>query len=89
MVTLSELGIYISTEGSYFQMPAQVRDIADVSGAGDTVISVAACCLAAKLAPELIAKISNIAGGLVCENVGVVPVEKDLLLMEMQNLLKQ
>ncbi|MGD9991714.1 MAG: bifunctional heptose 7-phosphate kinase/heptose 1-phosphate adenyltransferase [Salinivirgaceae bacterium] len=89
MVTLSELGIYISTEGSYFQMPAQVRDIADVSGAGDTVISVAACCLAAKLAPELIAKISNIAGGLVCENVGVVPVEKDLLLSEMQNLLKQ
>lgn len=88
MVTLSERGIYISTEGSYFQMPAQVRDIADVSGAGDTVISVAACCLAAKLAPEVIASVSNIAGGLVCENVGVVPVEKDLLLEEIQNLLK-
>jgi len=82
MVTLSELGVFITHNGSYHQTPAQVRDIADVSGAGDTVISVAACCLAAKLPIEKVSAISNIAGGLVCEKIGVVPIEKELLLKE-------
>lgn len=82
MVTLSELGVFVTENGSYHQMPAQVRDIADVSGAGDTVISVAACCLAAKLPVKTVASISNIAGGLVCEKVGVVPINKETLLGE-------
>lgn len=79
MVTLSELGIYITHNGSYHQLPAQIRDIADVSGAGDTVISVAACCLAAGLDDDKVATIANIAGGLVCEKVGVVPINKEQL----------
>jgi D-glycero-beta-D-manno-heptose-7-phosphate kinase len=76
-VTLSELGVLISngTEKSYY--PANIRDIADVSGAGDTVIGVASLCLAAGLGPDLIANLSNIAGGLVCEKVGVVPIDKE------------
>lgn len=82
MVTLSELGVFIANENNYYRIPAQIRDIADVSGAGDTVISVAACCLAAGMEPEKLAAISNIAGGLVCEKVGVVPVQKDQLLNE-------
>jgi len=82
MTTLSEMGVYISDNGSYHQIPAQVRDIADVSGAGDTVISTASLCLAAGLKPKEIAWISNIAGGLVCEKVGVVPMEKQHLLDE-------
>lgn len=82
MVTLSELGVFITNQTSYHQIPAEIRDIADVSGAGDTVISVASCCMAAGLSPELIASVSNIAGGLVCEKVGVVPVNKDHLLTE-------
>jgi rfaE bifunctional protein kinase chain/domain len=82
MVTLSELGVYISNNGNYHQIPAEIRDIADVSGAGDTVISVASLCLAAGLMPADIAWISNVAGGLVCEKVGVVPIEKDTLLKE-------
>ena len=82
LITLSELGVFISYNNSYKTIPAEVRDIADVSGAGDTLIGTASLCLAAKLEPEILAKISNIAGGLVCENVGVVPVKKDALLKE-------
>lgn len=79
MATLSELGIYISDNGSYHNIPAEIRDIADVSGAGDTVISTASLCLAASLPPKDIAYISNLAGGIVCEKVGVVPIDKELL----------
>ena len=82
MVTLSELGVFITDGDSYSRTPAEIRDIADVSGAGDTVISVASCCMAAGLPPILTAQIANIAGGLVCEKVGVVPVDKEALLAD-------
>ncbi|MBN2348545.1 MAG: hypothetical protein JXJ22_06905 [Bacteroidales bacterium] len=82
MVTLSELGVLISDNNYYHQIPAEIRDIADVSGAGDTVISMAALCLAAGLPPKTIAYLSNLAGGLVCEKVGVVPITPEMLLEE-------
>lgn len=82
MITLSELGILISNNKSYAVIPAEVRDIADVSGAGDTVAGIAALCLASGLTPKQTAALSNLAGGIVCERVGVVPIEKELLLNE-------
>ena len=82
LITLSELGVFISHDNSYKVIPAAIRDIADVSGAGDTLIGTASLCLAAGLEPELIAGISNLAGGLVCEKVGVVPINKKQLLQE-------
>jgi len=82
MITLSELGVYISKNGSYHHIPAEIRAIADVSGAGDTVISTASLCLAAEIQANDIARISNIAGGIVCEKVGVVPINKQVLLDE-------
>ncbi len=82
LVTLSELGVFVSKNGWYQTLPAEVRDVTDVSGAGDTVISVASLCLIAGLPPETIATIANLAGGLVCEKVGVVPIDKELLLKE-------
>lgn len=82
LITLSELGVFISYNNSYKTIPAEIRDIADVSGAGDTLIGTASLCLAAGLNPELIAGISNLAGGLVCEKVGVVPINKEQLLKE-------
>ena len=82
LITLSELGVFISYNNSYKTIPAEIRDIADVSGAGDTLIGTAGLCLAAGLEPEVIAVISNLAGGLVCEKVGVVPINKDQLLNE-------
>jgi rfaE bifunctional protein kinase chain/domain len=82
LITLSELGVFISHNGHYHTIPAQIRDIADVSGAGDTLIGTASLCLAAGLSSELIAWISNLAGGLVCGKVGVVPINKEKLLAE-------
>jgi rfaE bifunctional protein kinase chain/domain len=78
-ITLSEKGVFISNQERFYHIPSHVRDIADVSGAGDTVISIASLCLTAKLKPQEIAAISNLAGGLVCEKVGVVPIDKKKL----------
>ena len=82
MVTLSELGVYISSSNGQKVIPAHIRNIADVSGAGDTVIATATLCLAAGLDEFKTAEIANLAGGLVCEQVGVVPINHDLLLSE-------
>lgn len=86
MITLSEHGIFISVRDSNGVsskiIPAEMRSITDVSGAGDTVISVAALCLAAKTDHFLMATLSNLAGGLVCEQAGVVPVNKFTLMAE-------
>ena len=86
-ITLSEYGVffadYSKKQAKVVLLPANVRKIADVSGAGDTVISVASLCLALAIEPKEIAKISNLAGGLVCEEVGVVPINKDRLYREL------
>ena len=63
-------------------LPAHIRSIADVSGAGDTVISVAALCRALECNDIITAAIANLSGGLVCEQIGVVPVNKEQLLEE-------
>lgn len=76
LITLSERGVYIDFNGEQHRLPAHLRQISDVSGAGDTVISVAACCVALRQPPRIIAGLSNLGGGLVCESVGVVPVDK-------------
>ena len=82
MVTLSEKGVFVSDGNKSIIVPAEERDIADVSGAGDTVISVAALCIACGLSVFKAALLSNIAGGLVCEKVGVVPITPEMLLAE-------
>ena len=79
-VTLSEHGVYINKEDSQYHIPAHPRNIIDVSGAGDTVISIAALCVAIGLSPYLIASLSNLAGGLVCEYVGVVTINREQLM---------
>jgi rfaE bifunctional protein kinase chain/domain len=76
MTTLSEKGIYWQSNEGEWHVPAHVRSIADVSGAGDTVIAVASLCLALGLAPYPTAALANLAGGLVCEYPGVVPVPR-------------
>jgi len=86
MVTLSELGVYINSPDGEKILPAHIRTIADVSGAGDTVIATATLCLAAGLDSFKTAEIANLAGGLVCEQVGVVPINYDLLLSEALSL---
>jgi len=85
LITLAENGIYLNTDEKQILIPAQMRKVADVSGAGDTVVSVAALCLALSLSPLMTATLANLAGGLVCESVGVVPVNKKQLLHEALN----
>ncbi len=86
LITLSEHGVYAHRDGRETMIPAHRRSIADVSGAGDTVISVASLCLALGLPLPEIAAWANLAGGLVCEHVGVVPVDPVALLAEAERL---
>ena len=88
-VTLSEHGVYIKSEVGQSYLPAHIRNISDVSGAGDTVISVATLCLAVGLEHKQVAEIANLAGGLVCEVSGVVPIDKKLLMDEVLKLVKE
>ena len=84
MITLSEHGIFIKQDTLTQIIPTAPRIIADVCGAGDAVISVAALGIAVRLPVPLIAKISNDAGGKVCEKVGVVPVTIQDLMAEIK-----
>lgn len=81
MVTMSERGIciYDRTNNDFHHIPADVRQVADVSGAGDTVLSVAAICTANNLNAYTTAYIANLAGAIVCQYVGVVPVQHNEL----------
>jgi len=86
MITLGEKGIFLQVGGESRLYPAHKRDIADVSGAGDTVISVACLGLAAGLDTGAWALLANLAGGQVCEQLGVVPVNREKLQAEASRL---
>ncbi len=82
MTTLSEKGVYIQSAEQDHTVAAFKRSISDVSGAGDTVVSIAGLCTALKLSPLFTASLSNLGGGIVCEELGVVPINKQRLLEE-------
>jgi rfaE bifunctional protein kinase chain/domain len=86
-VTLSENGVFIKNQTEKYYVPAHMRSISDVSGAGDTVIAVATLCLISGASTKQIAEISNLAGGLVCEKSGVVSISKNDLFSEVSELL--
>lgn len=82
LITLSEYGVYLSNGKRSLICPTQARSIVDVCGAGDTVISVASLALTVDKDLNNLGFIANLAGGQVCEKVGVVPVDKELLIKE-------
>lgn len=82
MTTLSEKGVYIQGKTDDHLISAYKRSISDVSGAGDTVVSIAGLCMALKLPPYFTASLANLGGGIVCEQLGVVPIDKKRLLEE-------
>lgn len=86
-ITLSEKGIFYETAKEHKIIPTHIRSIADVSGAGDTVIAVSSVVYAATQDVHLMAEMANIAGGLVCEEVGTVAIDKSKLLAECKLLL--
>lgn len=87
LITLSEKGVFYQDQQNSSIIPTHVRKIADVSGAGDTVIAVVSLVMAVTKQIQLAAEMANIAGGLVCESVGTVAIEKERLLNECKRLL--
>jgi rfaE bifunctional protein kinase chain/domain len=87
LITLSEKGIFYQQNDHKNILPSHRRNIADVSGAGDTVIAVASLIYAATKDIDLTATIANIAGGIVCEEVGTVAINKEQLLEECKKIL--
>jgi rfaE bifunctional protein kinase chain/domain len=76
MITLGAKGLYLKRQGEQGRLyPTRPRLVADVCGAGDTVVSVAAWALASGFEAEKMAVLANLAGGQVCERLGVVPVD--------------
>ncbi len=86
LTTLSEEGVLIVNETDTTHLPAHPRKVVDVSGAGDSALSAAALCVALDTPDRVTAEIANLAGGLVCEQVGVVPVDRDSLLDQVLEL---
>ena len=79
LLTLSEKGIFHLSNESFYQAAFE-RNIVDVSGAGDSVIAEAALGLSLDITAQELCTISNLAGGLVCEKAGVIPIQKEKLL---------
>ena len=86
-ITLSEHGVYFSDGEAQKLIPTHIRNISDVSGAGDTVIAVASLVYASSKNMLFAAEISNIAGGMVCVLVGTAPINKNDLAAEVVKLL--
>lgn len=86
-ITLSEKGVFYHNHENARIIPSHLRNIADVSGAGDTVIAVASLVYTATKSIDLMAEVANIAGGLVCEEVGTVAINREKLLNECKLLL--
>ncbi|HEX6101509.1 MAG TPA: D-glycero-beta-D-manno-heptose 1-phosphate adenylyltransferase [Alphaproteobacteria bacterium] len=70
LVTLSEQGMLIVEAGRSTHVPAAAREVFDVSGAGDTVIAVAAAAMAAGASLSDAARLANLAAGLVVAKLG-------------------
>ena len=80
LLTLGEGGIAVFEKGKPEKhMPTKARKVADVSGAGDTVISTLTMALAAGANIYEASYLANYAGGLVCEEVGIIPIEIEKL----------
>ncbi len=89
LITLSDKGVFYESKDESKIIPSHLRNVADVSGAGDTVIAVASLMYAATKNVALMAEIANIAGGLVCEEVGTAAIDRVKLLEECKQLLSK
>ena len=86
LLTLGEEGIAVFEKGKEEKrMPTKARNVADVSGAGDSVISTLTLSLAAEANILEASYLANYAGGLVCEEVGIVPIDKEKLFSTVSN----
>lgn len=80
LLTLGEDGIAVfESNGNSKRMPTKARRVSDVSGAGDTVISTLTMALASGANIYEACFLANYAAGIVCEEVGIVPIEQNKL----------
>jgi D-glycero-beta-D-manno-heptose-7-phosphate kinase len=76
LITKGSKGMSLfSKDGSIRHIPTGARKVADVSGAGDTVISTLTAALMGGASKEEAVTLSNFAAGIVCEEVGIIPVD--------------
>ena len=71
MITLSDNGLLINNDAGFIHNKIENKKIIDVSGAGDTVISLATILFYLKLPEKFIAEMCNLAGGITCMSSGV------------------
>ncbi len=81
IITRGEFGMAVfGRNGSFKNIQTTARSVLDVSGAGDTVISTLTMAMVSGADIIEAAVLANTAGGIVCGEVGIVPIDKDELL---------
>jgi rfaE bifunctional protein kinase chain/domain len=85
LVTLGASGMLLTTADESIRISTKALAVHDVSGAGDTVISVFTLADLARATPEEAATMANLAAGRVCEEVGVVPIDLEMLTEMLNN----
>ncbi len=80
LLTRGEEGMSLfEAGGEITHVSTRARKVADVSGAGDTVIATLTIALAAGATTKEASSLANDAGGIVCGEVGIVPVDRESL----------
>ena len=79
LITRSEEGMSLFTDAGAVHIPAQAREVYDVSGAGDTVIATLGVLLGARADVASAVRIANQAAGIVVGKLGTAVVNPDEL----------
>lgn len=86
LITMGEEGMALfEASGAVYKISTQARHVFDVTGAGDTVVAVAAAAMAAGLDALHASALANIAAGIVVEEIGACTVSTDQLRDHIQN----
>jgi len=83
-ITLGKEGVFISDGKIFKKIDTRTRSISDVCGAGDSVMAIISLYLLKNIPIDIIAELSNIAGGQVCEVPGVSPIEREKFITEVK-----
>ncbi|MCQ2377582.1 MAG: PfkB family carbohydrate kinase [Victivallaceae bacterium] len=86
LISLASQGMALFSHNGVDVIPTRAREVYDVSGAGDTVISVYTLALASGASPCVAAELANRAAGVVVGKVGTAPIFAEELRAEMENL---
>jgi D-beta-D-heptose 7-phosphate kinase / D-beta-D-heptose 1-phosphate adenosyltransferase len=81
LITRGAQGMTLAASDGILHIPALVRDVADVTGAGDTVVSVLAACLGSAWSLEEACRLANVAAGIAVSHPGTYVVQAEELRM--------